>query len=178
MRVARATRAGSGFGASSSIVVSGGHVFTTLDAYGSFFCGIDTAGALWCWGRNDTGQLGNGMLVDTNVPVALAGGDTYTDVTTGAHHMCAITTAGVTRCWGDGSYGQLGDGFLEAASPVAHDVKGGLAFTGVEAGSHFTCGRLATGAMYCWGDSSFGQLGAGLGDPGQLAAVPYPMTTP
>ena len=32
-------------------------------------CGVTTAGATYCWGRNHIGQLGNGTETNSNVPV-------------------------------------------------------------------------------------------------------------
>jgi len=162
---------------SSPVAVSGGHRFIALDEYGSFVCAIDDDDALWCWGRNDTGQLGDGSFVDANVPVPVDTLETFASVATGAHHTCAITTAGTTRCWGDGAYGQLGHGVLEQSS-VGVDVLGGLPFVRVLAGSHFGCGELASGGIYCWGDASTSQPGGGFGGSGALAAVPVPLATP
>lgn len=157
--------------------VSGSHTFTAIDEYGSFVCAIDDAAALHCWGRNDTGQLGDGTLADSGVPVSVDTTETFAAVATGAHHTCAVTTSGETLCWGDGSYGQLGHGVLELSSqPVA--VLGGLSFTRLAAGSHFTCGELATGGVYCWGSADVGQLGGGYGGMGLLSAVPLPLAAP
>jgi alpha-tubulin suppressor-like RCC1 family protein len=162
----------------SPVAVAGGHEFASLDSYASHTCGVELDGTLWCWGRNDTAQLGDGTLTPQVAhPVQVDTLDLFSDVATAAHHTCAVTTDGDTQCWGHGGYGQLGQGEL-SDSTVPVDVLGGLDFVDIAAGSHFTCGSLANNGVYCWGDSSFGQLGAGFGDPGNLSAVPAPLDQP
>jgi len=157
--------------------VVGAHRFSSIDSYGTHTCGIELDGSICCWGRNDTGQAGNGTWVDNEVPVKLESTESFVQVTTGAHHTCARTAAGQTLCTGDGQYGQLGTGLLDFSSRVV-SVVGGLPFVDIEAGSHFTCGRLASGATYCWGDSSTGQLGGGFAGAVYLEAAPAPMVPP
>lgn len=152
----------------------GNHHFTSIDSYGTHTCGIEQDGSIWCWGRNDTGQAGNGQSIDASVPVQLDSTETFVQVTTGAHHTCARTQAGATLCTGDGQYGQLGTGMLDFSVRVV-PVIGGLTFVDIEAGSHFTCGRLASKATYCWGASSTGQLGGGYAGPAILSTVPSPV---
>lgn len=41
--------------------VSGGLVFTTMDAGFRHTCGVTTSGILYCWGGNGAGQLGNNV---------------------------------------------------------------------------------------------------------------------
>ncbi|MCB9875964.1 MAG: hypothetical protein H6835_00035, partial [Planctomycetes bacterium] len=87
---------------------------TAAAVYGGWnhLCARDTSGALWCWGRNDYGQLGLGDKDDraepTQVPLAevtLAG---VVDATTGDRHMCVVDGLGQVICWGNNSNGQLG----------------------------------------------------------------------
>jgi alpha-tubulin suppressor-like RCC1 family protein len=50
-------------------------------------------------------------------------------------------------------------------------VSGGLTFTALTVGDGHVCGLTATGAAYCWGDNSFGELGNG-GPYGSRTPVP------
>ncbi|MES2523956.1 MAG: hypothetical protein V4617_14710 [Gemmatimonadota bacterium] len=46
--------------APAGIRVIGRHTFRSISVGFGAVCGIDTGEAVWCWGRNDVGQLGNG----------------------------------------------------------------------------------------------------------------------
>ncbi|MBI5587340.1 MAG: hypothetical protein HY889_03125 [Deltaproteobacteria bacterium] len=35
--------------------------------------------------------------------------------------------------------------------------------TGADAGYRFSCSRLSSGKVFCWGNNSYGQLGSGTG---------------
>jgi alpha-tubulin suppressor-like RCC1 family protein len=81
-------------------------------------CGIDDNGTLYCWGRNDAGQLGHGDYIDrtwvTQQPVWAP----YSSVSAGLHHTCAIRTDLTLYCWGYNAQGQLGTaGFTNQNEP-------------------------------------------------------------
>jgi alpha-tubulin suppressor-like RCC1 family protein len=160
------------------VPVTGNHIFTKLDMYGSFVCGIDDAKAIWCWGRNDTGQLGVAGGADIPTPTKIESPLAFVDVTTGAFHACGLAADGHVVCWGDDLYGQLGDASLTASlTPV--DVAGGLVFADLESGSHHTCGVTTTKGAYCWGTSYTGQLGGGFGGTdAQFSITPWPVSMP
>lgn len=145
-------------------LVVGGHQFASISAGEINTCGISTGGAAYCWGDNSEGQIGNGVISGTNVPVAVptpvAGGHTFTSVRTGGAHACAMTAAGRAWCWGRNLQGQLGDGTtVTSGSPVA--VARGLTFAQLEVRRGHSCGRTAGGSVYCWGQNFYGQLGIG-----------------
>jgi alpha-tubulin suppressor-like RCC1 family protein len=146
-----------------------------LSAGTLFTCASDYAVApAICWGNNVVGQLGNGTMTNSASPVNVSGGLNFLSVSAGAMHACGPvlgTSNGLAStyayCWGDNSSGQLGNGTMaDSATPIV--VAGGLNFAMVSAGGHHTCAvyagnppsiPTASGAVYCWGDNSFGQLG-------------------
>ena len=74
---------------------------------------------------------------------------------------CGLTSAGAVECWGDNRYGQLGDVTkIRRASPVAvSGLSGGV--IAVTAGGGHTCALTTAGAVKCWGENDYGQLGDG-----------------
>ncbi len=130
---------------------------------GSFTCAVTTAGAVKCWGRNTSGQLGNGDVTrtDRSTPVQVSGlAGSVAEVSAGASHACALMDSGAVKCWGNNSFGQLGDGSISTSdTPVDADLPEGA--TAIATGSFFTCALTTGGGVKCWGDNVFGQLGDG-----------------
>ena len=108
-------------------------------------CALTVAGAVRCWGDNSSGQLGNGTLTDSPVPVAVKGmTNGATALTSGGLHACAIK-AGVLKCWGYNGIGALGNGTF-TDSPIPVTVKGlGAGVSAVSAGGYHTCALKAGG---------------------------------
>jgi alpha-tubulin suppressor-like RCC1 family protein len=88
----------------------------------------------------------------------------------GNNHTCARLDSGPVKCWGDNSYGQLGLGNIETRGDEAGEmgtvlstVELGIGRTAVAlaAGDNYTCALLDNGAVKCWGDNTYGQLGLG-----------------
>ena len=119
---------------SSPGTVSGGGTDWKQVAGGvNFSAAIKTDGTLWTWGRNATGQLGDGTTTNRSSPVTVAGGGTTwkfvtisrTGSTVQAGAAAAIKTDGTLWTWGINDSGQLGDGATIAKSSPA-TVIGGL----------------------------------------------------
>ncbi|MFN0178017.1 MAG: RCC1 domain-containing protein [Gemmatimonadales bacterium] len=146
---------------SSPVLVSGGLTFAAVGpAGGDFTCGVTTAGAGYCWGANEVGQLGDGTTTSRTSPVLVAGGQTFSMVTGGSKHACGVTMAGAAYCWGFNGQGLLGDGTTtHRTSPVL--VAGALTFATISARYQHTCGVTTAGTTYCWGVNDRGQLGDG-----------------
>ena len=124
-------------------------------------CALST-GKMKCWGRNNSGQLGDASATDRHSPVEVPGlASAPTAIGAGGDHTCAVLDTGAVQCWGENGDGQLGDGTTgDKNSPT--DVTGlATGATDVSAGSGHTCALLAGGGVKCWGDGDFGQMGNG-----------------
>jgi hypothetical protein len=121
-------------------------------------CGLDAAGAAWCWGGNDVGQLGTGVMTDYEVPaVAVAGGLTFTKLTAGTYSTCGVATSGQAYCWGERAI---------SISDRAYDVQptlvpGGHSYSDIKssAGNAGTCGLTTGGSILCWGNLGWENAG-------------------
>ena len=141
--------------------VVGGHAFASVSVGYAHVCGVTLQGKAYCWGYNNSGQLGDGSSVNRDVPAPVAGDLTFASVSAGEYHTCGVTTSSDAYCWGDNFYGQLGDGsYTRSYVPVA--VSGGP-FTQVDASLFYTCGLSPSGVAYCWGGHWEGALGDGSG---------------
>jgi alpha-tubulin suppressor-like RCC1 family protein len=152
-------------------------------------CARNSDGTLWCWGRNDNGQLGIGSTIPTGnclgastpAQVAALGGDVV-DVSAGGNHTCARKSDGTLWCWGENDHGELGDGTTNGetcpsgsscrTSPVQVAALGANVVE-VATGYNHTCARKSDGTLWCWGSNANGQLGDGT-ITGQSCAGGYP----
>lgn len=137
-------------------------------------CALTTGGAVYCWGANSQGQLGNGTTTDAMTPVSvtgLTGG--VTAIAANYNHTCAVTSEGGVLCWGENDYGQLGDGTTTGANEPVSVVGLRTGARAVATGPEHTCAVGRRGALSCWGRGHLGQLGAG---STASSTVPVPVT--
>jgi alpha-tubulin suppressor-like RCC1 family protein len=139
-----------------------------VSAGGGHSCALLADKSVWCWGAGGYGQLGNGTIGDSPVPVRVTGLPPAASVSAGPApnaydpaHTCAVDTSGRVWCWGSDDYGQLGNGKTVTYSEVPVQVQGGILATQVSAGDQFTCAVTQAGTVECWGDNDYGELGNG-----------------
>ena len=160
--------------ASSSVPlpVSGGITFASISAGESHTCGLMPSGALYCWGWNLEGELGDGSgRALSAIPNRIAADHVFLAVSAGGLHTCAVDTAHDLYCWGLNANGQLGigpSGPATAATPQR--VVSALAFAKVSLGGAHSCAATADGVWYCWGQNDNGQLG--IGNKGEASPLP------
>ncbi|RNL60735.1 hypothetical protein EFK50_20740 [Nocardioides marmoriginsengisoli] len=144
------------------VKVVGGLSWAKLDAGWNSTCGVTTTGALYCWGKNDQGQLGIGSasVNDVNAPARVGVANDWTSVSTGYNFGCAIKATGTLWCWGANHRGQLGTGGTTSTSaPV--QVGTATDWSKVRVGYGYTCGIRTNGTLWCWGITDGGSLGNG-----------------
>jgi len=123
-------------------------------------CELLADGRVACWGFNSTGQLGDGTIINSSVPLAVKGISTAIAIAAGFGHSCALLLGGAVKCWGDNGSGQLGDGTTTSSS-IPASVNGISTAIGISAGYYHTCALLVGGRIRCWGSNGSGQLGDG-----------------
>jgi alpha-tubulin suppressor-like RCC1 family protein len=143
-------------------------------------CALFGDGTEKCWGGNTSGQLGLGDAnsrgdssneMSNNLPRIKLGIDRPAiDVVTGGYATCAILENGPVKCWGFNDYGTLGQGdtVRRGVAPAqlgdalpAIPLGSGRSARRLALGDAFVCVLLDTGAIKCWGDNYYGQLGIG-----------------
>ncbi len=141
-----------------------GMTITAVAAGGLHSLALTSTGAVLAWGRNVSGQLGNGDSTNRSTPVevSLPAGVTITAVAAGAFHSLALTSAGAVLAWGENLHGQLGNGgTTDRSTPVEVSLPAGVTIAAVAAGAAYSLALTSTGAVLAWGDNSNGQLGNG-----------------
>ena len=147
------------------VAISNPTSVTSISAGDTFACALKD-GAVYCWGTNNGGQLGLGTIdyqahpTPTLIPGLSSG---VTEIAAGNSHACAIQN-GVVKCWGQNGFGQIGNGGgLTATSPTTVvNIQPGDLPRNITAGYFHTCAvKGSTGALYCWGNGTQGELGNG-----------------
>ncbi|MCY1040054.1 hypothetical protein OV208_01885 [Corallococcus sp. bb12-1] len=119
---------------------------------GGFTCALRRDGALWCWGANESGQLGTGDATPHPGPtrVSQLPGEVVS-VAAGMSHACAALRDGSLWCWGRSEYGALGLGEAHTRS-VPAPIPGMSQVVRVTAGYQKTCAWKKDGSLWCFGD--------------------------
>jgi alpha-tubulin suppressor-like RCC1 family protein len=63
-------------------------------------CARLTTGAVYCWGQNDVGQLGDGTTTARKIPAPVKGLARAQRIAVGLDNTCALVEGGRVFCWG------------------------------------------------------------------------------
>jgi alpha-tubulin suppressor-like RCC1 family protein len=143
--------------------VVGGLTFTQVVPGYYHTCGVTTGKRAYCWGLNNSGQLGDGTPTDRLRPTLVAEGHPFIGVSPAFARTCGISSDARMWCWGWNQYGELGVDPRTANHLFTPVQIPGLNFSTVAGGlaAHHTCGVTPTGTAYCWGYGLDGQTGDG-----------------
>jgi alpha-tubulin suppressor-like RCC1 family protein len=142
--------------------------FTQVSAGGFHTCGVGTDKFIYCWGLNESGQLGV-TLADgaqfTGIPQRIGSSVTFKQVSVGYRYSCGLGEDNAIYCWGNNEDLQLGRGVFSAAtvnptpSRIAQGQAGTASWTRVSAGYRSACAVASDSRTYCWGSNVWGALG-------------------
>jgi alpha-tubulin suppressor-like RCC1 family protein len=128
-------------------------------AVGGHTCAITSTGTLWCWGANDSGQLGNGTAGTPPVlaPSAPLAG-TWLHVAVAEYDVPAAMTCGIQAdhtlwCWGNDQP------FTATQHVVPTQVGSASSWVSLSMGAGFNaagnaatiCAVQSNGTLWCWG---------------------------
>lgn len=172
--------------------VEGGLAFRTVSAGAYATCGVTRTGEAYCWGSN--AFLQQGVEARTSdaaahpAPRRVASLSAVASIAVGYKSTCAVTQAGSAFCWGSAARGALGtedadvrsctaDGAPFPCAPLPVRVASNATLAAVGTGFEGACAAVrGGGALLCWGDDTYGQLGAGR--RAGSSPVPVPVATP
>ncbi|KAH9256052.1 hypothetical protein BASA81_005828 [Batrachochytrium salamandrivorans] len=117
-------------------------------------CAANSAGAMFCWGSNEYGQLGNSNITeDFYVPVPVLGVTSrVASVWAGHYNSYAIYRDGSVRAFGQDNYGVFGTGGVPGVQPLA--IVFGQNVTGVKelrGGFGSVCVLMGDDTVQCTG---------------------------
>lgn len=144
------------------VTVSGGGAWKIVDAGSNqHTCGIKIDNSLWCWGRNQYGEIGDNSTTQRLIPAAVSGGGSWKQVSAGGAHTCGIKSDDSLWCWGTNTSGQIGDGTTTSPRITPTALSGGGSWKFVGASDASTCAIKSDDTLWCWGSNFSGQLGDG-----------------
>ena len=134
---------------------------------------ISRDGALWAWGDNSHGQLGNDTTTRRFVPTRIGGATHWVSISSGDNHTVAITRDNSIWTWGWNQDGQLGDGGTASrATPISIRTGALENWAYVIAGDRHTVAVRRDGSLWAWGSNEHGQFGDGGSGQGNRRSNP------
>lgn len=141
------------------------------DANDTQRCAIKTSGALFCWGENDDGEVGDGTMIPRPLPVPVASEQTWSRVATSYWHTCGVQSDGTLWCWGEDVQGELGVGVEQSSVPLQVGSDADWADVQVYFGT--SCATKRDGSLWCWGESIGDGSIAWVRSPRRIDAGPF-----
>lgn len=131
-------------------------------------CALKPDGRVYCWGSNESGQLGDGTTTNRNYAVLVSTSVRFSSIHALANSTCGLTAEGTVYCWGSNFTG----GTLVTQPTL---VPSPVTFTQLAAGARHVCGITGDGSTYCWG-AGFA-AGAPAANGGGTVATPTRMVS-
>jgi alpha-tubulin suppressor-like RCC1 family protein len=155
-----------------TVMLPAGVTFTTIVGGHYSSLGLTTTGAVYTWGDNYDGQLGNGTTNNADTPGLVTLPPVVTIASSG-YHVLALTSAGQVYTWGYNGTGDLGQGTTTgpdvcngqacSTTPIPVALPGGASAKSIAAGNYFSLVVIGTppGNGYWLGASDGGIFAEG-----------------
>jgi len=152
-------------------VLPGDPGLVSVVASGTAVCGLDSAGAAFCWGFGPARwapftpearavPCGGNRCAEQLVPIAA--GLHFRRLSPPLKTMCGVTTAGRVYCWGDNSTGAVGRAAPRGGTnrPTAIALPAALRFVAVDVSPGYqACAVSDGGELWCWGAGRLARQG-------------------
>ena len=143
-------------------------------------CDVLASGHVDCWGTNAEGQLGDGETAGPETcksygacstrPVQVPGIEGAVEVRVAAaytegfgeysgNYVCARERDGSVWCWGEDQLGEAGEPGGSGITSKPTRVSGVKDAVSMSVGYWYACAAETTGAVSCWGNDYYGELG-------------------
>ncbi len=148
--------------------VLAGKLVLTVAAGAGHNLALCSDGTLAAWGRNGSGQLGNGETSNKTLPVevertGVLSGKRVVAIAAGAAYSLVLCSDGTLAAWGAVTNGQPGNaGGSGSSVPVPVDQTGALAgkrVVAITAGYNSSLALCSDGTVATWGNDQLGQTG-------------------
>ena len=151
---------------SSPVQISLGNTFNYITSgVSNHKFAIRTDGALFAWGNNAFGQLGDGTTINRSAPVKI-GSSSWVQVEVGISHTIALDVNGRIYAWGGNQNGELGQSdVVSRSAPLQIGTSSWSAIGSSEGNEPISYAiRYGDGALFSWGSGdAVGLLGDGSG---------------
>lgn len=142
----------------SAVAVPGLSEVTAVAAGGEHSLALLKSGHVMAWGYNGSGELGDGSIEESPVPVEVEGLAGVTAIAAGAAQSQALLSNGTVKGWGYNGQEELGDGSTES-SDVPVEVNELTEVSAIAGGWDDAVAVLDNGHVKAWGWNEWGDLG-------------------
>jgi alpha-tubulin suppressor-like RCC1 family protein len=141
-------------------------------------CAVSAEGAAWCWGMNQYGQVGDGVVPRERgrrmPPTPVHGGFRFASIHAGLSTTCGLTKDAQLVCWGRAAGGMALEDCAGTPCTAKPTVLRERRTAAVAMGTDHACAQFEAGIGICWGRNATGAFGHPI-FPDEESARPRPV---